>query len=260
MIDHGPTTGPDLAGKRALVTGAGQNIGAGIARQLAAAGCHVVVNDLDPGRAEAVADELGSAGTPLPFDVTDHSAARAAVVAANVDILVNNAGNAGVQGFGRIGKFLDSEPSDWAAYVEVNLYGVMTCTQAALPGMTERGWGRVITIISDAGRVGGASLAAYGAAKAGAAGFCRSIAREVAGDGVTVNLISLGTMRTDATEPLWSDPANEATQRSMMAGYLVRRPGNPDDVAWVVQMLASPRASWITGQTIPVNGGFSLAL
>jgi 3-oxoacyl-[acyl-carrier protein] reductase len=251
-------TQPDLAGKRALVTGAGQNVGATIARELAAAGCHVLVNDLDSARAEAVAAEVG--GSALPFDVTDHAAVQQAISTANVDILVNNAGNAGVHGFGRIGRFVDTAPSDWAAYVDVNLYGVMNCTQAALPGMTGRGWGRVITIISDAGRVGGASLAAYGAAKAAAAGFCRSIAREVAADGVTVNLVSLGTMRTDATEALWSDPAHEQMQRSMMSGYLVKRPGNPDDVSWVVQMLASPRASWITGQTIPVNGGFSLAL
>jgi NAD(P)-dependent dehydrogenase (short-subunit alcohol dehydrogenase family) len=187
-----------LAGKRALVTGAGQNIGAAIASELAAGGCTVLINDLDPARAQAVAAEIGHGAAPLPFDVTDHAAAKAAIADAGVDILVNNAGNAGVHGFGRIAKFVDSEPSDWAAFVDVNLYGVMSCTQAALPGMTERGWGRVITIISDAGRVGGASLAAYGAAKAGAAGFCRSVAREVAADGVTVNLISLGTMRTDA--------------------------------------------------------------
>jgi 3-oxoacyl-[acyl-carrier protein] reductase len=249
-----------LAGKRVLVTGAGQNIGAEIATELAAAGCAVLINDLNPSRAQAVATEIGTAATPLPFDVTDHAAAKAAIADAGIDILVNNAGNAGVHGFGRIDKFVETEPSDWAAYVNVNLYGVMNCTQAALPGMTGRGWGRVITIISDAGRVGGASLAAYGAAKAGAAGFCRSIAREVAADGVTVNLISLGTMRTDATESLWGDPANAAMQRSMMSGYLVKRPGNPDDVSWAVRMLASPRASWVTGQTIPVNGGFSLAL
>lgn len=251
-------TDSDLDGKRALVTGGGQNVGAAIARDLASAGCHVLVNDLDPARAEAVATEVG--GTALPFDVTDHAAVQAAVSGANVDVLVNNAGNAGVHGFGRIGKFVDTAPDDWTAYVDVNLYGVMNCTQAALPGMTERGWGRVITIISDAGRVGGASLAAYGAAKAGAAGFCRSIAREVAADGVTVNLISLGTMRTDATEALWSDPDQAKMQRSMMAGYLVKRPGNPGDASWVVRMLASERSSWITGQTIPVNGGFSLAL
>jgi 3-oxoacyl-[acyl-carrier protein] reductase len=204
--------------------------------------------------------EAGGAAEALPFDVTDHDAVRAAVADAGVDILVNNAGNAGSLGFGKLAPFVETNPEDWKPFVDVNLYGVMNCTHAALPAMVERGWGRVITVISDAGRIGGAALAAYGAAKAGAAGFCRSVAREVASSGVTVNLVSLGTMRTPATEALWDDPAQSAMQRTLMSGYLVKRPGDAADVAWIVLALASPRASWVTGQTIPVNGGFSLAL
>jgi 3-oxoacyl-[acyl-carrier protein] reductase len=126
--------------------------------------------------------------------------------------------------------------------------------------MVASGWGRVITISSDAGRTGGARYAAYSAAKAGAAGFSRAIAREVARHGVTVNVISLGTMRTPMTEPLWSDPGNEELKRSVLSSYLVRRPGEPTDVAWAVMSLASPRASWVTGQTIALNGGSAFTL
>src|SRR5262249_5810372 len=145
-------------------------------------------------------------------------------------------------------------------FFAVNVFGVMNCVHAALPAMTERGWGRVITIVSDAGRTGGTKLAAYSAAKAAAAGFGRAIAREVARHGVTVNTLALATIPTEITAPLWDSPEHQARRDAMLADYLVRRPGEPTDVAWMTTMLASPRASWITGQTIPVNGGFSFAL
>ena len=126
--------------------------------------------------------------------------------------------------------------------------------------MVEAGWGRIVTMVSDAARNGEARMAAYGAAKAGAAGFCRGIAHEVARHGITVNTVALGTMRTPLTDAFWADPEREAQQRSIMSGYLVRRPGDPDDAAWMVATLVSPRASWVTGQTIPVNGGYSFAI
>ena len=115
-------------------------------------------------------------------------------------------------------------------------------------------------MVSDAARTGEARMAAYGAAKAGAAGFCRGVAHEVARHGVTVNNVALGTMRTPLTAALWDDPERVDQQRSIMSGYLIRRPGEPDDAAWLVATLVSPRASWMTGQTIPVNGGYSFAL
>ncbi|HVW79559.1 MAG TPA: SDR family oxidoreductase [Mycobacteriales bacterium] len=253
-----------LTGRRALVTGAGQGVGEAIARELAAAGCEVVVNDFHADRAERVATAIASEGgtaTPAPFDVADHGAVAAAVAAlGRVDILVNNAGNGGPDTFGKIATFVDTTPADWAPLLAVNLTGVMSCTHAVLPGMVEAGWGRVITISSDAARTGGASYSAYSAAKAGAAGFSRAVAREVARHGVTVNVISLGTMRTPLTEPLWSDTGSEELRRSILSSYLVRRPGEPADVAWAVLSLASPRASWVTGQTIAVNGGSSFTL
>ncbi len=253
-----------MSGRRALVTGAGQSIGASIARHLAAAGCEVLVNDVLPDRAEAVVAEItadGGAAHMLPFDVTDHEAVSAALTAAEgVDILVNNAGNGGVDTFGTIAPFVGTTPPDWQDVIAVNLYGVMNCTHSVLPHMTAAGWGRIITISSDAGRTGGARYAAYSAAKAGAAGFSRAIAREVARFGITVNTVSLGTMRTPMTESLWSDPNQEDLRRSVLTSYLVRRPGEPDDAAWAVLSLASPKAAWITGQTIAVNGGSSMTL
>jgi 3-oxoacyl-[acyl-carrier protein] reductase len=254
----------DLSGHRALVTGGGQGVGRGIARTLAAAGAEVFVNDLVEERAAGVVAEIeadGGKGGTAVFDVTDWPAVEAKFAELGlVDILVNNAGNAGTGGFGTPVRFVDTAPEDWATYLEVNLHGVMSCVHASLPAMTERGWGRIITIVSDAARSGGAQMAAYSAAKAGAAGFSRAIASEVARYGVTANNIALGTMRTPATDAFWDDPSMAERQKALMADYLVRRPGDPDDIAWMVATLASPRASWVTGQTIPVNGGYSFAL
>jgi 3-oxoacyl-[acyl-carrier protein] reductase len=253
----------DLGGRRVLVTGAGQGVGRGIVLGFAAAGADVVVNDLDADRAAAVADEARGSGVDArvaSFDVTDHDAVRSAIDAAGrIDVLVNNAGNAGVAGFGGRGPFATSEPADWEPYLAVNLYGVLHCSRAVLPGMIERAWGRVITIVSDAGRTGDAHMAAYSAAKAGAAGFTRALARETGRHGITANNLALGTMRTPQTEPLWSDPDN-AQAKAMMQSYIVRRPGQPGDVAPLAVFLATEHADWITGQTYPINGGFSLAL
>ena len=253
-----------LAGRRALVTGAGQGVGAGIARLLAEAGAEVVVNDLHAARAAQVVAAIGDAGgraDVAAFDVTDHAGVATAVAAIGpIDVLVNNAGNAGADGFGNLVRFVDSTPADWEAFIGVNLHGVLNCTHAVLPAMLDRGWGRIITVVSDSARSGGARLAVYGAAKAGAAGFSRGLALEVARRGVTVNNVAPATMRTEATEALWGDPAQEAQQDRILDGYPIRRPGDPDDVAWIVAALASPRADWVTGQTIPVNGGFSFTL
>jgi 3-oxoacyl-[acyl-carrier protein] reductase len=254
----------DLDGKRALVTGAGQGVGEAIARMLAAAGAEVLVNDYFADRAEAVAAGIvaeGGRALAAPFDVTDHALVHEAFAGAGrVDILVNNAGNAGTEGFGDTALFVDTTPDDWAKFLAVNLYGVMNCVHAALPSMIDGGWGRIVTMVSDAARNGEARMAAYCAAKAGAAGFCRGIAHEVARHGITVNNIALGTMRTPLTEALWADPAREEQQKTIMSGYLIRRPGDPDDAAWLVATLVSPRSGWVTGQTLPVNGGYSFAL
>jgi 3-oxoacyl-[acyl-carrier protein] reductase len=246
----------DLSGRRALVTGAGQGIGRLVSRYLAAAGAEVLVNDIDPDRASAVASELpGRApGRPVVFDVTDWpSVQRAVDEAGPVDILVNNAGNAGSNPW-ELRPFHETEPDHWDRYLDVNLYGVMHCTRAVLPGMIPRPEGRIITVVSDAGRTGEATLAPYAAAKAGAAGFCRSIAREVGQYGITVNCVAMGTML-----PPGADPDSEPMQKNLNR-YVIRRRGQPQDAAGIITYLASPSASWITGQTYPVNGGYSFGL
>jgi NAD(P)-dependent dehydrogenase (short-subunit alcohol dehydrogenase family) len=252
----------DLSGRRALVTGAGQGIGRGIARTLAAAGAEVLVNDLVGERAEAVAAEIvadGGGASGVPFDVTDWTAVSAAVEGAGaIDVLVNNAGNAGkasTHGFEDMKPFAEEDPTAWEGFIRVNLFGVMYATRAVLPGMVERGFGRVVTVVSDSARTGEAQMAAYAAAKSGAAGLIRSIAREVGRHGVTANCLALGTMN-----PFEASPEDEEQYAWLVKRYAIRRRGLPADVAGITAFLASDMAEWITGQTIPVNGGYSMAL
>ena len=240
-------------GKVALVTGAGFGIGAGIARALASQGAHVVINDIDPARAESVAAELrqtGLAASGMPFDVTDIDAVRAARMhitdsVGPVDILVNNAGNAGSGTFAQK-SFVDMGPADWEPFIAVNLTGVLNCTNVFLPDMYARQWGRVITISSDAGRIAiPIGVSVYGAAKAGASHMMRHVAVEAAQYGVTANAVVLGHMNTIG------DPFAQAIIPTIPMGRL----GTPDDAAAAVVFLASSEASWITAATLPVNGG-----
>jgi len=239
----------DLSGRSALVTGAGQGVGAGICDVLAGQGAQVLVNDIDPGRAAETAAKLAGRGLraePLPFDVTDLDAVRAALAGRRVDILVNNAGNAGAEAM-RPRPFAQTEPHEWAAPLAVNLGGVMNCTHAVLPAMIERGWGRVVGIVSGAGTQGvGIGVAAYSAGKGGAAGLLRSVALEVAGTGVTVNSVALGLMDNTG--------GSDVTAR-LARGIPIGRLGTPADVGALCAYLASDEASWMTAQTIPLAGG-----
>lgn len=243
----------DLTGRVALVTGAGQNVGAGIARMLAAHGAIVAVNDLLPERAKetVVAIEAdGGRAVPAPFDVTDHAAVVAAVAGiadtlGPVDILVNNAGNAGATPM-QVVPFRSMDPASWDGPVRVNLFGVMHCCHAVINGMCDRGWGRVITISSAAGTHGGnIGVSPYSAGKGGGLSFTRTLALEVAGTGVTANSLALGLMGMP-------DPNVTA---AIAATIPVGRTGTPDDVGAACVWLASEHAAWVTAQTIELNGG-----
>jgi len=242
----------DLTGRVALVTGGGQNQGAGIARALAAQGAAVAVNDLHGERAETVAKEIAARGgraLAAAFDVTDLAAVEAGVarIAAQLgppDVLVNNAGVP--EGMG-VAQFREMDPAAWRRYVDLNLYGVTNCCKAVIDGMCERRFGRVITISSGAGQTGlamGVSL--YAAGKGGAISFMRHLALEVARFGVTANTLALGLMSNAG-----GADATSALARTIPVGRL----GTPEDVGAAVVYLASNEAAWITGQTVGLNGG-----
>lgn len=254
----------DLTGQRALITGAGQGVGLATAHALAQAGAEIIVNDIRAEQANTAVVEIlavGGKAVALPFDVTDWAAVSEAIGGCGrVDVLVNNAGNAGAPGFTELRNFVDSDPADWQRFFAVNLFGVMHCTKAALPSMIEAGAGRIITIISDAARSGEAKLSSYAAAKAGAAGFSRSIAREVGRHAITVNCISLGNIATPATAPPPPEsPDEHEREQAFLRPYVIRRRGQPNDVAGLVTYLASEHAEWITGQTYALNGGYTFS-
>jgi NAD(P)-dependent dehydrogenase (short-subunit alcohol dehydrogenase family) len=239
----------DLSGKVAVVTGAGQNVGAGIARLLAAQGATVRVNDIVEDRAEQTVAQIVAAGgsaSVTPFDVTDYEAVTAAIAdVGTVDILVNNAGNGGAEGMGLV-QFRDSEPAGWRGAINVNLFGVLHCSRAVINGMCERGFGRVITISSGAGITGlHIGVSPYAAGKGGAIAFMRHLASETARFGVTANSLALGMMQ----------PATAAATDALVKQIPVRRTGTPEDVGAACVYLASDEASWMTGQTVHLDGG-----
>jgi 2-hydroxycyclohexanecarboxyl-CoA dehydrogenase len=257
----------NLQGRVGLITGAGQGIGRQIALHFALNGAGgIVLNDVNADRAEAVAKEvraLGCRAVAIAADVTDRAAVndmvrRGAQELGPIDILVNNAGNMGAapEKVERA-PFWEASTETWNAFLGVNLYGVINCTSAVLPGMIERKRGRLITIVSDAGRIGEPGLEIYSAAKAGAAGFMRAVARAMGRFMITANSVSIATTRTPGVADVTEDA--ERAKR-MLSHYTIRRFGEPSDVANMVLFLASDASSWITGQTYPVNGGFSFAM
>ncbi len=257
----------DLKGRVGLVTGAGQGVGRQIALHMAEHGAGgVVVNDYFEDRAKVVAEEVEDAGVrALPFqaDVTDFDGVTEMVATAQetfgrVDLLVNNAGNAGPDAsIGDAPHFWETGPDDWSKWIGVNFYGALHATRAVLPGMVERSYGRIVTVISDAGRVGEPHLVVYSGAKAGAAGLMRGVAKAVGRYGVTVNSVALAAIETPTTAPMMED---DDVRKAMLRNYIIRRVGRPEDPAGLVLFLCSDAASWITGQTYPVNGGYSSAL
>jgi 2-hydroxycyclohexanecarboxyl-CoA dehydrogenase len=242
-----------LEGRKALVTGGASGIGAAIARRLAAEGAQVTIGDLNLEGATEVAGEIS--GLAIELDVTDLGSAQAAVGAAQppIDILVNNAGT------DEFGFFAQTTPEQWLKVVDVNLYGVLNCTFAALPGMQEAGYGRMVNIASEAGRVGSKGSAVYSAAKAGVIGFTKVMAREGARFGITANAIAPGPIETPLLmQARELGEIGDKVIETMKAGTQLRRLGQPEEVAAAVAFLASDDASYVTGETLGVSGGLGM--
>jgi 2-hydroxycyclohexanecarboxyl-CoA dehydrogenase len=232
--------------RRALVTGAGRGIGAAIAARLAADGAEVVLADIDGAAAEQRALALGQ--TPIALDITDVKAVACAVTALGpLAILVNNAGE------DDFGFFTDITPARWRHVLAVNLEGVLACTHAALPAMQRAGYGRIISVASEAGRIGAKGNAAYAAAKGGVIAFTKSIARENARYGITANTLAPGPIDTPLLREMDSHAIEVISKQTQL-----RRLGTPEEVAAAAAFLASEGAAYITGETLGVSGGMAL--
>jgi 2-hydroxycyclohexanecarboxyl-CoA dehydrogenase len=245
-----------LAGKVVLVTGAARGIGAGIARAAAEAGARVALGDVAEASGRETAAALGERALPLVMDVAEARSVRAAVAETEarlgpIDVLVNNAG------IDVIGPFLDSDEASWDRLWAVNLRGTLLATRAVLDGMIARERGRIVNVGSDAGRVGSSGEAVYSATKGGVIAFTKTLAREVARHGVTVNCVCPGPTDTALLEQVRA--YDEKLHASLARAIPLRRLGRPEDVAAAVVFLAGDAAGYITGQTLSVSGGLTMA-
>lgn len=238
----------ELRGRTALVTGAAGVLGAATARTLAARGLHMVLVDIDAAGLEAVAAGIGAGAQALPLDVSDPGALGAADIG-DVDVLVNNAGVLSNN------KAAQTTPGEWRHVMGVNLDGAFFMARRFLPGMKARRWGRIVNICSLAAKTGGLTAGtAYTASKGGMAALTFSLAREAAGDGVTVNGIAPAYIET----PMVTQQLSEAQRRKLLRDIPVGRFCDAEEVAHVVDFLVSPLSGFITGEIIDINGGLHL--
>jgi 2-hydroxycyclohexanecarboxyl-CoA dehydrogenase len=243
-------------GKVALVTGGAGGIGGATASRLAAEGARVAVCDLDGAATRELAADLG--GLALDLDVRSTESIAAAVAATEaelgpIDVLVNNAGVAGEL------FFTQTPPEVWDNMIAVNLRGVMAVTRAVLPGMHERGGGSIVNVASEAGRVGSQLSVVYSATKAGVIGFTKALAKESARFGVRVNAVAPGPIDTQMVRA--ADALGEIGERmvqGMIDSTVMKRLGEPDEVAATIAFLASGDASYVTGETVGVSGGLGM--
>lgn len=245
----------DLANRVALVTGSGRGIGRAIALKLAEVGAAVVANDVNES-AEAVAQEIkamNGQSLAIPADISSAAEVTRLVETAissfgRVDVLVNNAG------ISRDQLVMRMSEEDWDRVINIDLKGVFLCTRAVIRHMLKQRWGRIISLASIVGVVGNRGQANYASAKAGIIGFTRSVAKEVASRGITVNAIAPGFIDTEMTQHL-DDDWKQQLQERIPLGYF----GTPQDVAEAVAFLASEKARYITGQVLGVDGGMAMS-
>jgi 3-oxoacyl-[acyl-carrier protein] reductase len=246
-----------MQGKVALVTGGARDVGREIAMALAAEGAAVAVNfNSSEEEAALVVGEIrahGGRAAAFRADVTDYGQVRSMVAdvvhdLGGLDILVNNAG------FVMRQRFLDTTEEDWRRQIDVGLYGVIHCCHAAGEHLAARGGGRIVSLCGDSARVGESGLAITAASRGGVIALTKSLAREFGRAGVTVNALALGLVETSHTDSEWLESNRDKITRL----YPLRRLGQPSDIAPMVAFLASEHASWITGQILSVNGGFSM--
>ena len=244
-----------LDGKVVLVTGAGRGMGKAIAERLAEEGARVAVTDVDEKTAVGTASALeGAAGFRLDITDADEVTSRIEEIIATlgpIEALVNNAG------WDRAVPFLQTDEDFWERVIDINLRGPIRMTKAVLPQMVERQQGRIVNISSDAGRVGSTGESVYSACKAGIIGFGKTVAREVARHGITVNAICPGP--TDTALLAEFAQGNEKLIEALKKGIPMRRLGQPEDIAGAVAFMVSDDAGFITGQTLSVSGGLTMA-
>jgi 3-oxoacyl-[acyl-carrier protein] reductase len=243
----------NLSGQTAVVTGAATGIGAAIARRLAGAGALVVIADINQNAAAEMAASIAQEGKQafsVPLDITDNGSVKRAVSdvltrTGRIDIWVNNAGIAG-----KAAPIWEQTDDDWLRVIQVNLTGAFYCCRAVIPHMRERKYGRIVNIASIAGKEGNPNMVAYSASKAGVIALTKSLAKEVALDGICVNSIAPAVVRTHILDQLTQEQIDYMTQRIPM-----RRTGTPDEIAAVVHYLASPDCSFVTGHCHDASGG-----
>jgi 2-hydroxycyclohexanecarboxyl-CoA dehydrogenase len=238
--------------KTVLVTGGGGAIGSALCRRFAQDGAKVLVADRNGEAAERIAREVD--GKALVFDISDYAAAKTALGGQTVDVLVNNAG------WDRFQNFADTQPDEWDALIDINLRGPLNMHHLVLPQMLARSAGRIVNISSDAARVGSSGEAVYSACKGAIISFSKTLAREVARKGVTVNVVCPGPTDTPILRGfLGEGEAGRKVYDALVRAIPMKRVGQPEDIPGIVAFLASEEAGFITGQVISVSGGLTMA-